>query len=104
MKRSRQTVFGIFPLKVGNRISGTGTFTYNSTGTFVRTCSVNRQVNLTVPAGNFDAYEVECLMEYEYPSGKNMESDRVWYAPKIGHWVAIDRHGRMFLLESYDKS
>ncbi len=101
--RPDQILTGLFPLKVGNRVSGTGSFTYNSTGTYERTCSVEDQVRATVPAGSFDTYEVLCEMEYSYPTGSSSENDRIWYSPEINHWVAIIRHGRMFVLLSYDK-
>ena len=101
--RQDQELSGLFPLKVGNRVSGTGTFTYNSTGTYARNCTVDKQVSVTVPAGNFDTYQIECVMKYTWPSGTNLEIDRIWYAPTINHWVAINRHGRMFVLHSYEK-
>ncbi len=101
--RQDQALSGLFPLKVGNRVSGTGSFTYNSKGTYARSCTVDKQVRVTVPAGNFDTYQIECVMNYTVPSGTNLESDRIWYAPKINRWVAIIRHGRMFVLQSYEK-
>ena len=101
--RPDQVLSGFFPLKVGNRVSGSGSFTYNSTGTYVRTCIVEDQVRVTVPAGSFDTYQIECEMKYTYPSGTNLEIDRIWYSPEINHWVAINRHARMFVLLSYDK-
>ena len=101
--RPDKIMSGLFPLKVGNRVSGTGAFTYNSTGTYVRNCDVGDQVRVTVPAGSFDTYQIECEINYTYPSGTNVESNRMWYSPEINHWVAIIRHGRMFVLLSYDK-
>ena len=101
--RQDRDLLGLFPLKVGNRVSGTGEFTYNSTGTYARTCTVDKQVRITVPAGDFDTYQIECVMNYTWPSGTTLESDRIWYAPKINHFVAIIRHGRMFVLLSFDK-
>lgn len=98
-----QVLSGLFPLRVGNRVSGSGTFVYNSRGTYVRTCTVDAQVRVTVPAGSFDTYQIECEMNYAYPSGSEVQSDRIWYSPEINHWVAIIRHGRMFVLLSYDK-
>lgn len=99
-----QVLSGLFPLKVGNRVSGTGSFSYNSTGTYERTCIVEDQVRATVPAGSFETYQVVCEMEYSYPSGTSSELDLIWYSPEINHWVAILRHGRMFVLLSYDKN
>ena len=99
-----QVLSGLFPLKVGNRVSGTGSFSYNSTGTYERTCVVEDQVRATVPAGSFETYQVVCEMEYSYPSGTSSELDLIWYSPEINHWVAILRHGRMFVLLSYDKN
>jgi len=101
--RPDRVVSGLFPLKVGNRVAGSGSFTYNSTGTYARTCTVEDQVRVTVPAGSFDAYQIECKMKYTYPSGIDFQIDRIWYAPEINHWVAINRHSRMFVLLSYDK-
>ncbi len=101
--RPDQIMSGLFPLKVGNQVSGSGSFTYNSTGTYEQTCIVEDQVRAIVPAGSFDTYEVVCEMNYTYPSGTNSENDRIWYSPEINHWVAIIRHGRMFVFLSYDK-
>ena len=94
---------GLFPLKVGNRVTGKGSFTYNSTGTYERTCIVEDQVRVKVPAGDFDTYQIQCDMSYSYPSGTTLDGDRIWYSPKSNHWVAINRHGRMFYLLSYEK-
>ena len=101
--RPAQILTGLFPLKIGNRVSGSGAFAYNSRGSYARTCTVDAQVRVTVPAGSFDTYQIECEMKYTYPNGSEAQSDRIWYSPDINHWVAIIRHGRMFVLRSYDK-
>ena len=72
-------------------------------GTYERTCMVEDQVRVKVPAGDFDTYQIQCDMSYSYPSGSTLDGDRIWYSPKINHWVAINRHGRMFYLLSYEK-
>ena len=93
---------GLFPLRVGNRVSGTGSYSYNSKGTYARTCVVQDQVRVTVPAGNFDTYKIQCKMDYIYPNGTSSDKDR--YSPAVNHWVAINRHGRLFVLLSFKKT
>jgi len=96
-------ISGLFPLKAGNQVKGSGAYAYNTQGTYDRVCTVNRQISVTVPAGEFDTFEIECKMDYLTEGYTTLESDIIWYAPKVNHWVAINRHSRLFVLQSYSK-
>ncbi|MBT3886094.1 MAG: hypothetical protein HOF70_15015 [Rhodospirillaceae bacterium] len=39
-------ISGLFPLKTGNQVKGAGAYEYNTSGTYDRTCTVNRQISV----------------------------------------------------------
>ena len=72
---------GLFPLAVGNTESWqfTGRNSKGKTWSNMRSCKVAGTANVTVPAGNFDAYHVVCRensARYDY-----------WFAPELGFTV-----------------
>ena len=71
----------LFPLAVGNTESWkyTGRNHKGNTWSGARSCKVAGTANVTVPAGNFDAYHVICRessARYDY-----------WFAPELGYTV-----------------
>ena len=87
----------LLPLKVGN------TQTWNSAGsgsngdswTDSRTCTVEGTVNVTVPSGNYDAYNVKC-------TGENRVR-HYYFAPEAGRTIKyVDRHTRNNTRRDFD--
>lgn len=74
----------LFPLKVGNtaswQITGQGD---GNTWKTTRRCEVMETVSLTVPAGNFDAFNVICRDSWN--------TRTYFYAPEVGANVAFVR-------------
>ncbi len=88
---------GLFPLQVGKTASANGESEWKGNkNSFTRTCTVISQVNITVPAGNFDTYKVSCKMLFR----RNQYTVSFWYAPEIQHMAAFSDHGT-FELTSY---
>lgn len=79
----------IFPLKVGNTQTwnSAGTNDKGDTWTDSRTCTVEGTVNVSVPSGNYDAYNVRC-------TGENRVR-HYYFAPAVGRTIKyVDRHTR----------
>lgn len=79
----------LFPLKVGNTQiwNSAGTNDKGDTWTDSRTCTVDGTVNVSVPSGNYDAYNVRC-------TGENRVR-HYYFAPSVGRTVKyVDRHTR----------
>ena len=74
----------MFPLKVGNTESwdyegGTGSRTWSGT----RHCEVKEAVRITVPAGSFDTWHVNCTERWW--------RNQFYFSPKLGTTIAIVR-------------
>lgn len=86
----KKTNGSIWPLQVKNKIkySYTGEYTAGvDTWKESRSCRVDKQVRVKVPAGEFDTYRVKCKQ-----SGGN---NRTWWiSPELGETVAFkNKHG-----------
>ncbi len=80
-----------WPLKVGNKAAIDYTWEVNGrAGNNTRHCEVLSQENITVEAGNFDTYKVQC---YE-GQGQWYERRTWYYAPSIKNWVKLITEGR----------
>jgi hypothetical protein len=80
-----------WPLKVGNKAAIDYTWAVNgNAGNNTRYCEVLSQENITVVAGNFDTYKVQC---YE-GQGQWYERRTWYYAPKIESFVKLITEGR----------
>ncbi len=56
-------------------------------------CRVSNTERLSVPAGSFDTYRVQCTRFSS--SGKRLVETRVWhYAPEVGHFVRYEEIDR----------
>ncbi|WP_341703013.1 hypothetical protein [Ferrovibrio sp.] len=91
----------LFPLRVGNVATTKGVNEFaGRTTKFTLTCRVPRQESITVTAGRFDTIVVEC--EYVHELGSYFFT--YWYAPAVGHWVAVRRDGRYQELASWTRA
>lgn len=93
----------LFPLQIGKSVRSTGTGTFGGTQRNVAAqCDVVAAVNVVVPAGRFDTYMVECGFILD----ANIATVRYvyWYAPSVGHWVAVNRNGSIHQLLSYKRA
>ncbi len=92
---------GIFPLAVGKSVKSRGV---NETGganlPFEVTCTVEESQNIAVTAGRFDTIPVDCV--FKHAQGQYHFS--YWYAPLVGHWVAVSRNGRYHEMISYKRA
>ncbi len=92
---------GLFPLRVGNIAKASGMSEFNGIKTqFELTCSVPRQENIAVAAGRFDTIVVNCEFIHE----KGSYNYTYWFAPSVGHWVAVRRAGRYQELAAWKKA
>ncbi|NIY76851.1 hypothetical protein HED22_14450 [Thalassospira sp. HF15] len=85
----------VWPLKYGThvRISTSSANVDPDTGDVNEfdqwlTCQVPETATLTVPAGTFDTYVIECSRYYKQWW---MQTTKWWYAPEIGFYVKRDR-------------
>lgn len=74
----------LFPMKVGSKASWTAQSQFFENGKQVsqsssrRTCTVTGEERITVPAGAFDTFAIDCQTPAEQMSRQE------WYAPSIG--------------------
>lgn len=93
----------LFPLQVGKSVRGNGTGVFQGTQrTVAAQCDVVGTSNVQVPARRFDTYLVECV--YTLDANIATVPYLYWYAPSIGHFVAVNRAGSMFQLLSYKRA
>ncbi len=92
---------GIFPLALGKSVKSRGV---NETGganlPYEVTCTVEEYQNIAVTAGRFDTIPVDCV--FKHAQGQYHFS--YWYAPLVGHWVAVSRNGRYHEMISYKRA
>ena len=79
----------LFPLKQGNKTTFRSTVSINdqpSQWSFSWNCAILGEVNVTVPAGNFNAFSVVCARD---------ASDTItyYYAPELGYYVRMEVGG-----------
>jgi len=91
---------GLFPLEVGKAVSsrGTGNFGGNQLAVTFG-CTVLRQESITVRAGTFDAFVVDCQMSHDRGGFRTI----YWYSPDVGHFVGADRGGRFHELVRFTR-
>ncbi len=98
--RTENRLDDIFPLAVGKSVKSRGV---NETGggslPFEVTCTVEEAQNIAVTAGRFDTLPVDCV--FKHAQGQYHFS--YWYAPLVGHWVAVSRNGRYHEMLSYKR-
>ncbi|MBP5856516.1 hypothetical protein KAJ83_05825 [Marivibrio halodurans] len=86
----------LFPLEVGKTVSARGTSHYKGRSSpFERTCVVEDQLKITVPAGAFDTFKVDCRIRFR----QGGYTVTFWYAPSIHHFAAFSDHGIFLLLD-----
>lgn len=76
----------LFPLEVGNRVSFTSTVDTNKppyAWEYDWSCQVTEQKKITVPAGEFDTFKVDCKR-------REQEVISIYYSPKVGYAVRFD--------------
>jgi hypothetical protein len=80
--------FGLsFPLEVGKKWDGkyTGYTAYNGVSWDSDTrCEVKPPEIVTVPAGQFDAYRIDCVHNWTSGGLDGQAHISAWYAPKVG--------------------
>ena len=79
----------LFPLKKGNKTTFRSTVSINdqpSQWSFSWNCAILGEVNVTVPAGNFNAFSIVCARD---------ASDTItyYYAPELGYYVRMEIGG-----------
>ncbi len=91
---------GLWPLAVGKadrmrigRSSTAADGSVNAKAARNYNCRVSNTAKVSVPAGSFDTYRVQCTRFSG--SGKRLVETRVWhYAPAIGHYVRYEEIDR----------
>jgi len=80
--------FGLsFPLETGKKWKGKYTGYAASTGASWdadSSCEVMAPEIVTVPAGQFDAYRIDCLINWTSAPFDGHSHSSTWYAPKVG--------------------
>ncbi|MER2518529.1 MAG: hypothetical protein ABTR92_19395 [Candidatus Accumulibacter phosphatis] len=83
-----------FPLRVGDRNSYAKRPWNKGDGHLTADCEVKGIESVTVPAGTFDAFRVDCdgtwqrVFDITSTAGKTGRfEERLWYSPKVGHYV-----------------
>jgi hypothetical protein len=83
-----------FPLRVGDRNSYAKRPWNKGDGHLSADCEVKGIESVTVPAGTFDAFRVDCdgtwqrVFDITPTTGvKGRFEERLWYSPKVGHYV-----------------
>jgi hypothetical protein len=90
MEFKPQTFSLSFPLEVGKKWNGkyTAYTAYNDASWNGDTsCEVKSSEIVTVPAGQFDAYRIDCVDNWESGGLSGQAHHSSWYAPKVGATV-----------------
>lgn len=94
------TQSSLWPLEVGNRTHHDEKMKWGVPGIYEKhaeatwKCSVEGTEQVEVPAGRFDSWKITCSRYSKTPkssSTKFWEEKTFYYAPAIGHWVALEQ-------------